>query len=53
MKRLAILAAVLTLVAQTHRAMAQTSEPGPGAGGSVLKDPFAPAAPVKPPPSWR
>ena len=41
----------LVLMANSDRGLAQTFEPGPGSGGAVLKDPFAPAAPMPVPSS--
>jgi hypothetical protein len=51
MKRIVFAAAGLALNGLVFGALAdysraQTTGPGPGEGGSVLKDPFAPAAPV-------
>src|SRR5438552_642111 len=47
MNRVFFAAAMLVLMAD-NECRAQTTEPGPGDGGSVLKDPYAPAAPPKP-----
>ncbi|HWY86418.1 MAG TPA: hypothetical protein VNX28_06825 [Gemmataceae bacterium] len=53
MKRIVFAAAGLALTGLVLGALAdygraQTTGPGPGEGGSVLKDPFAPAAPAPP-----
>lgn len=47
----AVALAGLVLLAQMTRGPAQTTGPGPGQEGSVLKDPFAPAAAPDPAPA--